>query len=410
MTHTAQRMLPLLEGLFEIAPMPVDMVLSKSADLIGEAFSSEKVDAFLHDEQTNSLVAVGTTRTELAHLQKSLGLDRLPMVNGDPMAHVFRTGEAYLEGHTERDERQPRGVVEAMAIRSMLAAPLEVGGVRRGVLSLASRRPDAYSADDLKLVRIVSAWVGNLVHRSELMQAAAEQAREQGRRAVAEELITVLAHDLRNLLAPISGRLTLLHERATQDNRAQDAHDTKRALNGLRRLNELMSDLLDVARVDQGLLALQRETVDIVQLVRATAETLAPPDIEIPIDSYVESLTILADRKRLSQAFENVLSNATKHSPRGVPVRVAIEPAKLQTQPAVKVTIVDQGPGIAPELLPRIFDRYVAGSASSGLGLGLYLARATVAAHGGMISMASNTAQGTRCEFVLPLPAADRPS
>jgi K+-sensing histidine kinase KdpD len=403
MNNTETRMLPLLERLFEIAPMPVDLVLSKSADAISAAFGAEKVDAFLHEVPSNTLVAVGTTRTELAQLQKSLGLDRLPMANADPMAIVFQTGDTYLEGHVDRDERQPRGVIEAMGVRSMLAVPLDVGGVRRGVISLASRREKAFSSDDLKLLKIVGVWVGNLVHRSELMQSQAEQAREQGRRAVAEELITVLAHDLRNLLGPISGRLMLLLERANQQKREADAADSQRALRGVQRLSELMADLLDVARLDQGLLSLTHDAVDVVQLVHAATDAVAPAELEIKVDSYVESLTIVADRKRLSQALENVLANAAKHSPRGVPVQVQIEPTQLEARPAVKVAIIDQGPGIAPELLPRIFDRYVAGSASTGLGLGLYLARATVAAHGGSITMSSDTARGTRCDLVLPL-------
>jgi two-component system, OmpR family, sensor kinase len=396
-------LLSLLERLFETPPTSLDQVLSRSADVIGQSLGAEKVDAFLHDAASNTLVAIGTTHTELAQLQRSLGLDRMAIANGDPMALVFETGEPYLEGHVERDERQPRGIVEAMGIRSMLAVPLHVDGSLRGVISLASRREEAFSTEDLSLLKMVSIWVGNLVHRSELMVAHAAHAREQGRRAVAEELITVLAHDLRNLLNPIVGRLTLLFERASADQREQDARDTKRALGGLMRLNELMSDLLDVARIEQGLLSLTHERVDIVALLRSVAESLALPEVDITVESYADSLPILADRTRLSQAFENVLANATKHSPRGLPVRVEIEPVRLQARPAVRVTISDDGPGIAPELLPRIFDRYVAGASSTGLGLGLYLARATLSAHGGSISMRSREPQGTRCELVLPL-------
>jgi two-component system OmpR family sensor kinase len=395
--------LSLLERLFEIAPTSLDQVLSRSADVIGQSLGAEKVDAFLHDASSNTLVAIGTSHSELAQLQRSLGLDRLAIANGDPTAVVFETGEPYLEGHVERDERHPRGVVEAMGVRSMLAVPLHVDGCLRGVLSLASRREKAFGSEDLSLMKVVSVWVGNLVHRSELMVAQAAHAREQGRRAVAEELITVLAHDLRNLLNPIVGRLTLLFERASAEEREQDARDTKRALGGLTRLNELMSDLLDVARIEQGLLSLTPERVDLVELVRSVADTLALPEVDITVDSYADSLPIVADRTRLSQAFENVLANATKHSPRGLPVQVEIEPARIQTRPAVRVTISDDGPGIAPDLLPRIFDPYVAGASSTGLGLGLYLARATLSAHGGSISMRAREPQGTRCELVLPL-------
>ncbi|HKU41053.1 MAG TPA: GAF domain-containing sensor histidine kinase [Polyangiales bacterium] len=405
MPKTEHSRLTLLERLFELTPMAVDVVLSQSSDLIGEATGAEKVDAFLYEVGTDTLVAVGTSRTPLGKLQRSLGLHRLPVANADPVARVFSTGEIYHSGHTDQDPTQPRGVIERLRLRSMAGVPLHVNGQRRGVLTLASARPDAFSDDDVTLLKMVAAWVGSLVHRSELMDAFATQASAQSRRAAAEELITILAHDLRNLLNPIATRLAVVRERARSAQREDDVADAGRALAALGRISELMGDLLDVSRLEQGALAVQYESFDIVELVRRSAQTLSLAEVSIEAHSYVDTLAILADRRRLTQALENVLSNATKHSPRGAPVHVELRPTELPEGAAVKLTIIDRGPGIPADLLPRIFDRYVSGG-GTGFGLGLYLARAIIEAHGGKIAVPSSGPKGTRCEIILPLTAA----
>jgi signal transduction histidine kinase len=398
-----RRMLTLLERLFEIPSSALDVVLSRGADFIAEATECEKVDVFLHELDSNCLVAVGTAHTEMAQVQKSLGLDRLPIANRDPMAVVFETGEPYCNGAIQDDPTQPRGVVEGMGARSMLAVPIEIGAERRGVLALTSRKLNAFAADDLSLLKIVGAWVSNLVHRAELIDSFATQTREQAKRSAAEELITVLAHDLRNLLAPVVTRLSLLQEHARELDHKEDVEHTEKALIGLKRVSELMSDLLDVARVEQGLLALNREQFDLVGLARERAAVLATPAVAIEVDSYVPELRIVADRLRLSQAFENILANATKHSPRGAPVSMELRPIRSSLGDSVRILIVDRGPGITAELLPQIFERYVRSGPRAGLGLGLYLARANIAAHGGNIEIHSTPGQGTRCEIVLPL-------
>ncbi|HKP59498.1 MAG TPA: GAF domain-containing sensor histidine kinase [Polyangiales bacterium] len=397
-----RRVLDLLERLFALEPAPVDVVLSQSADHIADALQCEKVDVFLLDEATQTLVAVGTSRTELAQLQKSLGLHRLPLANMDPMAHVFEASEVYRHGHIDQDARQPRGIVEQMGVRSMVAVPFDVGGVRRGVLSSASRRPDAFSDEDLTLSRMVAAWIGSLAHRAELMFVFAAQASDRTRRATAEELVTVLAHDLRNLLNPLGARLALILERAKADRRVPDVSDCERCLTNVEHLGALMTDLLDVARIEQGLLSLSCQAFDLVLLVRECAGAIARPDVEVLVSSYAEPLAVVADRGRLSQAIQNVLSNAVKHSPRGAPVHVELQQTVHGGEPAVRVTVLDRGPGIPADVLPRIFERYVRAGADAGLGLGLYLARTTLAAHGGTIEVTSADARGTRCELVMP--------
>jgi two-component system OmpR family sensor kinase len=398
-----RRLLSILERLFELSPAALDIVLSQSADLIASATQSEKVDAFLHEAESHTLVAVGTSHTALGAKQRSLGLHLLPVANAGRTVQVFQTGRDHHDNRAENDREELRGLVEGLKIRSVINVPLEVAGVRRGVLTLASTQPDVYSAEDVSFTHVVAGWVGGLVHRAELLATATRHAREAGRRVVAEELVTVLAHDLRNLVFPIAGRVGLTRDAAARDQRQDDVQNLDRALSGLDRLSGLVSDLLDVARLDNGLLALDVARFDLLALLREASETVAPPSVEVRLLSHLNELQVCADRPRVRQAIENVLSNAVKHSPAGAPVVISVETTKHDGEDWAKLSIVDQGPGIAADLLPHIFERYIAGRASSGLGLGLYLARRLLEAHNGSIAISCDQEHGTRCELSLPL-------
>jgi two-component system OmpR family sensor kinase len=114
-------------------------------------------------------------------------------------------------------------------------------------------------------------------------------------------------------------------------------------------------------------------------------------------------LVLVADPDRLRQALENVLANALQHSPVGAAVGVAIVREQRSDGLWAVVSVQDQGPGIAPELLPRLFTRFAAGPQSVGLGLGLYLAHSIAAAHGGTLTVASTPGAGDCFQFALRL-------
>jgi two-component system OmpR family sensor kinase len=109
------------------------------------------------------------------------------------------------------------------------------------------------------------------------------------------------------------------------------------------------------------------------------------------------------DPNRIRQALENVLSNAIKFSPLGAAVAVELDVESAGAGCCAVVTVSDQGPGIPPELFPRLFDRFARGPGSSGLGIGLYLASRIVAAHGGMLTADPNSTVGARFQMKLPL-------
>jgi two-component system, OmpR family, sensor kinase len=393
-----------LEQILAVDGTDVRTSMTKVADLVARAASAEKVDVFLVDGAAGELVAVGTSRTPLGRKQRDLGLDRLSLARGGRAMEVFRTGERSLHRDAAADPVERRDVIEELGVRCSVYVPLEVGGVRRGVLALASPRADAFGEEQLEFASAVSRWIAAELHRAELVEQLAARAKEDGRRAAADEIVMVVAHDFRNFLAPIAGRIALMRKRAEREGRDQDRRDCEAAERSVRGVTRVVEDLLDVARVDQGLLQLQAVPLDLVALVREVATGLALPDRAIEVDAPPE-VVVVADAARVRQIVENVLSNAVKHAPTRTAVRVEVALEGENGARRARVRIADQGPGIPADVLPHVFERFRRGRSSSGLGLGLYLAHEFATAHGGSLAVESEPGRGTA--FTLTLPAHD---
>ena len=253
------RLLNTLERLIDILPLDLDSALDAATLAVAEALRCEKVDAFLYEPSTSTLVARGTSPTPLGRKQHALGLHRLAIVNGGRMVEVFQTGNARRAGRVDRDTRELRGLRVGLGIRSDISVPLEVAGERRGVLSAVSQSPEFFSDGDLRFLATVSRWVGMVAHHAELTEQASSEAAARARQGAAEELITVLAHDFRNLLTPVRGRLDLMARRARREGLERYLSDAQEVVRSLDRLNRLVHDLLDTARLKQGLLELNCE-------------------------------------------------------------------------------------------------------------------------------------------------------
>lgn len=392
-----------MEKLLEMPGANLEASLSRACDLVADALSADKVDAFVHDPSRQSLVAIGVSDQPLSRRERAAGLDVLQLANRGRFVEAFLTGEPFASGRLDEDADEVAGTKEALGVRSAIAVPLEVDGTRRGVLAVAWQRRDAFDQNDVNFLIAVARWVGIVVHRAELIGQIAESAAEQSRQVVAEELITVLAHDLRNLLAPIELRFGVLRARAEKDGRNQDVHDCEGGMRTVQRLSSLIANVLDVARLDRGIFQLEPEALDLGELVRDVCRLLTTPEREIEVRA-AESISVTGDAERVRQALENLVINALHHSPRGSKVTLRVS----QHEGHAYIEIADEGVGIPHELLPRIFDRYVSGRPSIGLGLGLYMARRIARLHGGDLQVAANTTSGARFVMMLPLQSRAR--
>lgn len=395
------RLLAVLERMFEIQATDVSTALSRAAEMVVEALNVDKIDIFLYEPESATLVALGVSDTEMGRLQKSIGLDRLPLANGGRVVEVFQTGKTYFNGYVDEDTGELPGIRQSLGVRSLIAVAYTIATERRGVLAVSSAQPEFFTTRDVSFVEIVAHWVGMVAHRAELVEQVAREAAEQGRRVAAEELVTVLAHDLRNYLTPLRGHIEMIQRRATREQRERDMQDAAAATSTLQRFTRLISDLLDVARLDQGIFSINPEPVNLVQILREIATSLRRATNEVLIHSP-EELVVFVDAGRIRQALENLIANAMNHSPAGTPVVLNASTQQRNDGTWVAITISDMGPGIPGELLPNLFQPFVSGASSTGLGLGLYLASRIVAAHGGTLTVESKLGEGAHFQLALP--------
>ncbi|HZI09274.1 MAG TPA: GAF domain-containing sensor histidine kinase [Myxococcus sp.] len=390
-----------LEGLLALPAAELRPTLNKASEVISELLQADKVDIFLFEPSTQCLVAVGTSDTPMARKQKALGLDRLQLANGGRSVQVYETDQPWLTGRQDEDPEELPGVKHRLGVKSALQVPMPIGPETRGVLSVSSAKYDYFTQDDLRFLSAVARWVGAVAHRTELTQELTKLATRQARRTAADELITVLAHDMANHLMPLRARLELIQRRAQRDSATDYLRDADGALVALKALTRLISDLLDVGRLDQGLFALRPAPVDVVAVAQEVAGCLRSPGREVAYRGPRE-LVVIADGDRLRQALENLTANALKYSPAGVPVGLDVQEQQRAEGRWVRIAVTDMGPGIAPEMLSTLFERFARGPGSTGLGLGLYLARRIAMAHGGTLEVTSKPGDGTRFELALP--------
>jgi signal transduction histidine kinase len=201
----------------------------------------------------------------------------------------------------------------------------------------------------------------------------------------------------------LQGLRRLLH-----DGGAEQAASAKvdKAMAQVQRLVRLVDDILDVSRITSGHLHLRRTEFDLAAAAGEVVDTLARDASKARCEVTVVGEPVVGrwDRLRVDQVLTNLLSNAFRYAP-GKPVSVRIEPGEL----GARFTVEDHGPGIAAEDVDRIFDRFERGSASAphgGLGLGLFISREIVQAHGGTLGVV--TAGGSGAAFVVDLPLRDR--
>jgi PAS domain S-box-containing protein len=249
-------------------------------------------------------------------------------------------------------------------------------------------------------------WMGTVTDVHDQKQAAEEYKAANIRK---DEFLAMLAHELRNPLAPISTAAQILKLPGADPKRVAHASDV--IGRQVKHMVELVDDLLDVSRVNRGLVELECLPVDLRWVIQNAIEQ-ARPLIEkkghtLATRFGAADAIVIGDRKRLVQVMANLLNNAAKYTPEGGQITVAADITDRQ----VKLSVSDNGIGIEASLLPRIFELFTQAKrtpdrAQGGLGLGLALVHSLVGLHGGSVDAASEgLGKGSRFSVVLPLQA-----
>jgi signal transduction histidine kinase len=229
--------------------------------------------------------------------------------------------------------------------------------------------------------------------------ALADAQSEQERQS---DLLGMVAHDLRSPLFIIAMSAQSIADSTAEASTRDDAHEVSRAVS---RMQRLVLDLLDVARIESRTLRIDRKQVDVGAFVTEVFRSYEPLfaargltfDFEVPATAITASL----DHDRIVQVLSNLLGNALKFTPAGGAVRLYAE----RSGPDVEFVLRDTGPGIEPDALPDVFKRFWKKDSESrrGLGLGLYICEKIVEAHGGRIWVVSELGKGASFRFTLPL-------
>lgn len=214
-----------------------------------------------------------------------------------------------------------------------------------------------------------------------------------------QDFVAMASHDLAGPVTVLRARAQLLQRRQAYDDASVTA-----IIEQTQRMERLIDDLRELVRLETGSLELRRTAAKLDELAQVAIERmrLQAPEHDLRLVSHELSPEVSVDADRIAQVLDNLLGNAVKYSPEGGTVTVSIK----QLVDAVQISITDQGPGIEPDTIPHLFDRFYRANArdvTGGLGLGLYIARTLVVAHGGKIWVESTPGEGSTFFFTIPV-------
>ncbi|HEX2167966.1 MAG TPA: ATP-binding protein, partial [Longimicrobiales bacterium] len=293
-----------------------------------------------------------------------------------------------------------------LGARSLMAVPVSLGGTLMGSMILSLTRPDRrYGAEDLALAQ-------EFAHRAALaLQSARSYHLAQSASRARDEMLAVVAHDLRNPLNTIiMGSELALEMTGGETAGAPGSRQLQIILRSAENMQRLIQDLLDASRLDSGSLALEKVTLHPADLLREAAEMLSPlaahAGVEFQIEAAPDVPDVCADRGRLLQVLSNLVGNALKFTPKSGTVSVSATAAEHAASAArdVAFSVRDTGSGIPADQLPHVFVRgwQARRGDKRGIGLGLAIASGIVEAHGGRIWAESVVGEGSCFTFTVP--------
>ena len=387
--------------------------LQALAHILGASIARRRVLDQQHAARTEaerSLAILGTVLTAsslgIAFLDPALRFVRvnetLAALDGRPVeAHLGRTVREVLGGAAAELEARLRRVLETRTPITGLefqdppdAPPAQARSF------LANLVPVVTAAGELLGIGTVIVEITARKRIEAALRASEAEAQRAAR--MREEILAVVSHDLKNPLGAIHLAATLLLEKPEPHAR-KHLEVIYRAAS---RMDDLIGDLLDMASIQAGRLAVDRAPHDAEALVREVVETHEPMALEKGVrlersPTRLGAVQVACDRRRVLQVFGNLIGNAIKFCRPGDTITIRAAPAG----DVVRFAIADTGPGIGDKELPHIFEPYWSAKkhAAKGTGLGLFISRGIVEAHGGQLTVESAAGEGATFTFTLPV-------
>ena len=343
---------------------------------------------------------------------RALGEDRVDLTPGHPVRRVLETGESLLSPEVSHslleqaaEDEAHLQALERLGMTSLIITPLVARGRTLGAIAfVASNSGRRFGEDDLVLAEELASRVALAVDNARLYEAqqvALERAEEAVRSR--DEVLGIVAHDLRNPLSSVRMAAYLLLETELPENRREEF--LRSIVSNTERIDRQIEDLLEVARLEGGGLRIESERHRPHALVLDALETLgsaaAAKEVEIEVQAGDGLPQVMADPDRIRQVFVNLCGNALKLTPAGGRIRISA----AEIGPFVRFSVADSGPGMREEDIPHLFDRFWQSRPhrKGGAGLGLSIARGIVEAHGGEIHAENGPEGGALFHFTIPV-------
>ncbi|MDB5823296.1 MAG: hypothetical protein JWR21_2000 [Herminiimonas sp.] len=337
------------------------------------------------------------------------------------LLRTLRRGAPFVADDLESDVRTApyASTYAELSIRSIITVPLIKAGVLRANFNVAHTGPRHWTAEDVATVTAIADHTWEAIERARA-ESALRTENENTKRAEAilrqidrrkNEFLAMLAHELRNPLAPISAAADLL--RLANLDEARIAQTSEVITRQVKHLTSLVDDLMDVSRVTRGLVKLTRQVVDAKRIVTDAIEQVSPlietRRHQLVVHSTPDAAYIVGDYKRLVQVLTNLLHNAAKYTPEGGHIVLRMEVHDGQ----VAFVVADNGVGMERELVEHAFELFAQAErtpdrSAGGLGIGLALVKSLVELHQGSVSVASEGA-GAGSTFTVTLPLVSKP-
>ena len=330
---------------------------------------------------------------------------------GPPVLATLRRGEPVVAEHMHTDAALGAyaDAYAALAIDAIVVVPLIRGGKLCATLNVSHPQQRRWSGDDVALIEEVAERTWDAIERARAEEALrASNVRK-------DEFLAMLAHELRNPLAPISAAAELLA--LSNPDPARIARTSAVIRRQVSHMTGLVDDLLDMSRVSRGLIKLEQQVVDLNEVIAAAVEQVRPllesRQQELLIDDTAPRLSLRGDLKRLVQVLTNLLNNAAKFTAPGGRVTLGVAQAVTSDGALVRLSVSDNGIGMESELVARAFELFAQGERNAdrsqgGLGIGLALVKTLVELHGGKVAARSDgLGHGSTFTITLPCFAAD---
>ena len=326
-------------------------------------------------------------------------------VAGSLLHEVTTRGQVVYRKDMTEEQYPEEADFLSLGLRCRLAAPLFVGPRSVGMISLVRAEPDSFTDSEVEFVALLGRFLGSTVQNIRAYEAEHATVEELRRlSALRADFVSLVSHELRSPMAAVIGSARTLQERWRELSPEQRESFLALIEHETKRLNELVSDVLDTSRIEAGSFTYSFADVDLGELVQESAAAAESGQDEVRITSKVHRPLPLVrgDRERLRQVLTNLLDNAVKYSPSGGEVEVDA----LAENGRINVEVRDRGPGVAPEHHAFIFEKFgrVSGEqAKPGTGLGLFIARSIAEAHGGSLVVHSRPGNGAIFTLALPV-------